>query len=150
MPSTDNKALVLEHLDLSWNKGDFGKIKDFLSKRFFYKTTFTDEILDTKQYIDFINVLREAIPDLSVELELIMADKQHVMTQVSFLGAVVKAFYGIPASNKIITFPAVSIWEIDDGKIISLDTLIDMSGLERQIGTTVRPQIPLNIRSKTI
>jgi len=145
--SIENKNLILRHLDLSWNKGEFDKIKNFLSERFFYKTTFTDEILDADAYIAFIQVLREAMPDLSVDIELIMSEENRVMTQVSFFGPIVKMFYGIPASDKIITFPAISVWEIEDSKITSVDTLIDMTGISRQIGMPVSPQIPLSIRS---
>ncbi len=145
--SMHNKNLILRHLDLSWNKGEFAKIKSFLSERFFYKTTFTDEILNADQYIELIQVLREAMPDLSVDIELIMSEDNRVMTQISFFGPVVKKFYGIPASDKIITFPAISIWEIEDNKITSVDTLIDMTTIGRQIGMPVSPQIPLSIRS---
>lgn len=142
----DNKNLVLQHFDLSWNKGEFDKIKEFLSDDFFYKTTFTAEILNAEQYINFINVFRDAIPDLNVEVELIMSEGNHVMSQVSFFGIVEKMIYGIPASDKVITFNAVSIWEINFNKIISVDTLIDMSGLERQIGASVSPLKPLKVR----
>lgn len=147
--SIENKHLILRHIDLSWNKGEFKKIKSFLSDRFFYKTTFTDEILDADQYIEFIQVLREAMPELSLDIELIMSEDNHVMTQSSFFGPVVKMFYGIPASDKIITFPAVSVWEIEDNKIISADTLIDIIGISRQLGMPLSPQIPLSIRSHT-
>lgn len=143
----DNKNLVLEHIHLSWNKGEYHKIKSYLSDRFFYKTTFTDEILDAKRYIEFISMLRDSIPDMSVEIELIMAENNHVMTQISFIGEVVSPCFGIPASDKIITFSAVSIWEIESDKIVSLDTLIDITGISRQIGEQVSPQIPLSIRS---
>ena len=147
--SLENRNLILRHLDLSWNKGEFDKIKEFLSDRFFYKTTFTDEILNADQYIEFINVLREAMPDLTVDIELIMTEKNRVMTQISFFGPVVKMFYGIPATDKIITLPAMSVWEIEDNTITSVDTLIDMTSLGRQIGMPVTPQIPLSIRSHT-
>jgi steroid delta-isomerase-like uncharacterized protein len=141
-----NKNIVLQHLDLIWNKGEINNVKYLLSERFYYKTTFTDEILNTEQYIEFIEVLKNAIPDLSVDVELIMAENNLVMTQTSFVGEVVNSVYGIPASSKIITFPAVSVWEIKDQKIVSLDTLIDITGVSRQIGSVVSPQIPLNIR----
>lgn len=142
----DNKQLVLQHLDLSWNKGEFDKIKEYLSDNFFYKTTFTDEILNAEQYIGFINNFRESLPDLNVDVELIMSEGNHVMSQISFFGIVEKTIYGIPASDRVITFNAVSIWEINLDKIISLDTLIDIMGLERQIGQSISPLKPLKVR----
>ena len=142
----DNKQLVLQHLDLSWNRGEFDKIKDFLADNFFYKTTFTDEILNREQYIQFIEGFRQAIPDLNIEVELIMSEASHVMSQISFFGVVEHPIYGIPASDRVITFNAVSIWEINFNKIISLDTLIDIMGLERQIGHHISPLKPLRVR----
>ena len=142
----DNKKLVLQHLDLSWNKGEFDKIKDFLSDQFFYKTTFTDEILNGKQYIEFINEFRDAMQDLSVNVELIMSEDNHVMTQISFFGTVGKMIYGIPPGDKLIAFNAISIWETGFDKIISLDTLIDITGLEQQIGINLSPFEPLQSR----
>ena len=142
----EKKNLILRHLDLSWNLGEFDRIKDFLSDSFYYKTTFTDEILNADQYIEFISTLRNSIPDISVTIELIMQQDNHVMTQTSFIGEVVEPFYGIPASNRIITFPAISIWEVSEDKIRSVDTLIDMTGVSRQIGLPVSPQVPLDTR----
>lgn len=142
----DNKNIVLQHLDMSWNKGELTTLKNNLSDDFHYKTTFTDEILNAKQYIHFIEIFRNSISNLSVDVEMSMSDGNHVMTQVSFSGEVTKSLYGIPASNRLITFPAISIWEIENDKIKSLDTLIDITGLSRQIGSPVSPQIPLNTR----
>lgn len=144
--SIENKNLVLKHLDLSWNKGEFDRVKDFLSDEFHYKTTFTSEILDREQYIDFIQAFRVAIPDVAVDVELIMSEGNHVMSQISFFGIVEQMIYGIPASDKVITFNAVNIWEINFNRIISLDTLIDVSGLERQIGQRISPLKPLKVR----
>ena len=143
---SNNKNIILQHLNMSWNKGEFENLKNLLSDCFYYKTTFTDEILDAAQYIRFIKTLREAIPNLSVDVEMVMSDNKYVMTQVSFIGEVSKSIYGIPASSRLITFPAISIWEIENNKIISLDTLIDITGISRQIGAPVTPQIPLNTR----
>lgn len=142
----NNKQLILNHIEMSWNKGELKQIESFLSESFYYKTTFTDEILNAAQYINFIATLRKSMSDLSVDIELIMAEENHVMTQISFIGEVVSPFYGIPASNKIITFPAASIWEVEENKITSVDTLIDMTGVSRQTGFQVSPQIPLSTR----
>lgn len=143
----DNKSIVFQHLDTAWNKGELKNLKHNLSNGFFYKTTFTDEILNANQYLHFIETLRDAIPNLSVDIEMSMSDGNHVMTQVSFIGEVTKSFYGIPASPRLITFPAISIWKIENNKISSLDTLIDITGISRQIGSAVSPQMPLNTRS---
>jgi len=135
---------------MAWNKGDFDKVKQTLAKNFFYKTTFTDEILNAQQYLGLIEALRDAMPGLSIEIELMMAEKDNVMTQVSFSGEVKKSIFGLPVSDKIISFPAMSVWEIENKKITNVDTLIDITGVSRQVGAPITPQVPLGIRSGSL
>lgn len=144
--STDNKNLVLQHFDLFWNQGEFDRIGDFLAADFHYKTTFTAEILDAGQYVEFIRQFRQAIPDIRVDVDLVLADEDHAMTQASFFGIVQQPVYGIPPSEKIITFNAMSIWKIKARRIGRLETLIDIAGLERQIGRSISPFRPLKVR----
>lgn len=148
--SSDNKYIVSTHIHLAWNSGEYDKLKQTLSKNFFYKTTFTDEILNADQYMGLVELLRDSIPDLSVRIDLIMAEDNAVMTRVNFTGKVEKSIYGIPVSDKEITFSAMSIWEIEKDKIANVDTLIDMTGISRQVGTEITPQIPLSIRSSDL
>jgi len=148
--SSENKKLISTHIHTAWNMGDFDKLKHSFARQFFYKTTFTDEILNAEQYLGLIAALRDAMPDLLVEIELIMSEQSRVMTQVSFIGQVKKPIYGIPVSEKIITFPAMSVWEIDSQRIKSVETLMDMTSISRQIGQMISPQIPLGIRSNSM
>lgn len=145
--SADNKRLISTHIHMAWNRGEFDKLKGTLARQFYYKTTFTDEILNADEYIGLIASLRDAIPDIVVEIEAIMAEKDRVMTQVSFIGQVNKSVYGIPVSDKIISFPAMTIWEIEKGRIVSVDTLMDITGISRQVGKPISPQVPLDVRN---
>lgn len=138
-----NKKLIIEHLQLSWNEGRFEDLKKIVSPDFYYKTTFTQDILHLDQYIKFIQLFRNAIPDLSVDVEEIMCEGNRVMSYVSFGGVVTESFLGIPASSKIITLPAVSLWSIKRNKIESLETIIDMSDIERQLGGAISSRASL-------
>jgi len=148
--SSENKRLISTHIHTAWNMGDFEKLKHSFARQFFYKTTFTDEILNAEQYLGLIATLREAIPDILVEIEVIMSEQNRVMTQVSFIGQVEKSIYGIPVSNKIITFPAMSVWEVENNRINSVETLMDMTSISRQVGQPIQPQVPLSIRSNPV
>lgn len=131
---------------MSWNEGEYGLLSRYIAPNFHYKTTFTEDILNLDQYIDFIKVFHKSMPDLVLDIDETMSDGDRVMTCVSFSGVVEKPFYGIPVSDKIITFPAISLWSIHNGKITSLNTLIDISGVERQLGTNLSANLPLDAR----
>lgn len=144
--SQANKQLVIDHIALSWNTGMFEEDRKLISPSFYYQTTFTNEIMNRDEYFDFIQHLRESIPELEVEIEEIMSEGDRVITHASFIGTVKKPVFGLPASDKIIAFPVASFWELGNGKIKSLNTLIDIAGLERQVGTDVEFDRPLSLK----
>ena len=144
--SAANEAVVMAYLDLSWNTGKFHLIRNFLAPNFHYKTTFADDILDLEQYIEFVKTFRAAIPDLVIHVDEVMSKDDRVMTSISFIGVIEKSIFGIPPSEKVITFPAVSMWSISNGKICTLNTLIDISGIERQLNVNVDSDKPLDKR----
>ncbi len=141
----ENRQLVIDHIALSWNAGKLGESKQLISPSFYYQTTFANEILNRDEYIEFIAYLREAIPDLVVEVEEVMSEGARVMTHTSFIGTVKKPVFGLPVSDNIIAFPAVSFWDVANGKIKSLNTMINISEIERQIGTGIEYDRPLSL-----
>jgi len=143
MDTSDNEQLVIDHINLVWNEGEFSTLKGLVSSGFYYQTTFTDDILNLEQYIAFAEAFRESMPELSVIIEETMVKGARVMTHVSFSGIIEKAVFGIPTSDRIIAFPAVSFWEVRHGKIGSLDTLIDITGISRQVGVPISPELTL-------
>lgn len=143
MPISDNEQLVINHLNLTWNEGEFETLRGLVSSGFYYQTTFTDDILNFEQYIAFAEVFREAMPELSVIIEETMVSGARVMSHTSFSGVIEKPIFGIPASDHIIAFPAVSFWAIRHGKVANLNTLIDITGISRQVGIPILPELTL-------
>lgn len=144
--SEANKQLVLDHIAWSWNEGRFDEFRELVSANFYYQTTFTNEIMNLEEYINFITYLREAIPGLIVEVEEIMSEADRVITHTSFIGAIKKPVFGLPVSDKIIAFPAASFWLIRNGKIKSLNTMINISEIERQLGIDLEYDRPLSLK----
>ena len=144
--SEANKQLVLDQISRSWNEGKFDEFRELVSPTFYYQTTFTNEILNLEEYIKFITYLREAIPGVIVEVEEIMSEGDRVITHTSFIGAVKKPVFGLPVSDKIIAFPAASFWRISNGKIKSLNTMINISEIERQLGVELEYERPLSLK----
>lgn len=134
----DNKELVSQFLDLSWRKGNIQQLKAISTDNFYYQTTFTDEILSLEQYFEYIVTFRTSMPDIMLHIEETMSEGNRVMTHISFSGTVKEPFYGIPATDNIIAFTAVSLWDIKHDKIASLNTLIDIRGIEHQLKTRLK------------
>lgn len=128
----ENKNIVSSHLDLAWNQGDFDALEPHIASGFFYKTSFSEDFMDKNGYFGFISQMRTAVPDLRVELEEVLAEGNRVMSYVSFIGTVEHDLFDIKPSDRIITFPAISLWEMRKGSITNLNTMLDMFSLQRQ------------------
>jgi steroid delta-isomerase-like uncharacterized protein len=131
--SAENKALIEKHIDLSWNKGKYGLLQQIVAKGFRYQTTFKDGFRDFDGYVEYVEDIRRAVPDLEVSIEEIMAEENKVITFSTFCGSFNRPLFGIPANGKIIAFAAASVWVIYRGKVIEQTTMIDLAGLKKQL-----------------
>ena len=131
--SAENKALIEKHIELSWNKGKYGLLQQIVAKGFRYQTTFKDGFRDFTGYVEYVEEIRHAVPDLEVTVEEIMAEDNKVITFSTFCGSFNKSLFGIPANGKIIAFSAASIWVIYRGKILEQTTMVDLAGLQKQL-----------------
>lgn len=131
--SSDNKSLVEKHIDLSWNKGKYGLLKQLVGKTFRYQTTFREGFRDFDGYVEYVEDIRRSVPDLEVTIEEMMAEDDKVITFSTFCGSFNKPLFGMPANGKVIAFSAASIWTIARGKIIEQTTMVDLAGLQKQL-----------------
>lgn len=131
--SAENKSLVEKHIDLSWNKGKFGLLNQIVGKGFRYQTTFKDGYRDFDGYVEYVEDIRRAVPDLEVIVEEIMAEDNKVITFSTFCGSFNKPLFGMPANGKVIAFSAASIWIIHRGKVVEQTTMVDLAGLQKQL-----------------
>lgn len=129
----EHKRLVRNNLNLTWNKGKLSIVEQLLSPDFYYKTSFNDALLTRSEYLEYVRVFRRAMPDLELSIEEMMAEGDRVISRITFSGTVEKDFFGIPASDRVIAFEAISMWDISFGKITQLETLLNMSMIERQV-----------------
>jgi len=142
-----NKAEEISRnfLNLAWNKGQFNLLQQYCSANFHYHTTFNHQILDFAGYVAFVKTFRSCMPDLFLDIEEVMVKGNHAMVHSILSGTIEKPFFGLPASNKLITFSAISTLDIERDKIISLDSMIDIAGIQRQVNSTISVDFPLNV-----
>lgn len=131
----NNKMLVENFLDLTWRKGKLKELEAISTENFYYQTTFTDKILSLTEYFDYIVTFRTFMPDVMLDIEETMCEGNRVMTHLSFSGTIKEPFFGMPATDNIIAFPVVSLWDVKNGKVASLNSLIDIRGIENQLKT---------------
>ena len=130
-----NKELLRKAVDEIWNKGNFDKLKNFVSEDFVIRFPRPDEEIRGPENVkEFYKALRKAFPDIQFTILDLLADGNKVITHWSASGTHKGEFKGMPATGKKVTFKAIDIDRIIDGKFVECWTNIDELGLMQQLG----------------
>ena len=84
-----------------------------------------------KQFLVFFN---KAFPDLTRNIVDLVAEGDKVAVSINVTGTYKGEFQGIPPTGKQISFTAMDILTIIDGKVTEEWATADMMGLMQQIG----------------
>ncbi len=90
-------------------------------------------------FIRFFKQLREAFPDLQIDVEHMVADDDSVAIAYTMTGTHRGAFLGVPASGRTVSARGVQIARFEDGKIVERWGSSDQLGILEQIGEPVMP-----------
>lgn len=88
---------------------------------------------------EFLAPLNKAFPDLTRSIVDIVAEGDKVAVSINVTGTYKGEFQGIPATGKQVSFTAMDILTIIDGKITEEWATADMMGLMQQIGAIPQP-----------
>ena len=83
---------------------------------------------------EFLDPFNKAFPDLTRNIVDIVAEGDKVAVSVNITGTYKGEFQGIPATGKQVSFTAMDILTIIEGKITEEWATADMMGLMQQIG----------------
>jgi steroid delta-isomerase-like uncharacterized protein len=83
---------------------------------------------------ELVKLFRTAFPDLHFDIEDQIAEGNKVVTRMNVHGTHQGDFQGMPPTGKRITFSAISIWELADGKLLQERVNWDALGAMQQLG----------------
>ncbi len=83
---------------------------------------------------EFLDPFAKAFPDLHRNIVDMVAEGDKVAVSVNVTGTYKGKFQGIPATGKHVSFTAMDILTIKDGKVTEEWATADMMGLMQQIG----------------
>ena len=134
MTTDDNKRLVRRYIDEVINTGRVDGIDEFISPDYVevhHNATHQIGIEGAKQHVLGV---RETYPDLTVTVELQIAEGDWVAGRFVAEATHTGEFMGVrPTGNKI-TLSGINIMRVADGKIVEHWVNYDALGLMQQIG----------------
>ncbi len=129
----ENKKLATKFIELTWNQGRFNLARNLVRRDFNYHASLLNQTFGYDMAAQVIQMVRHSMEDFEVMIEDVIAEGDRVVTQSSFCGTLVKPMFGFKPSKNVVTFAAVSFWQIKKGQIQSLSTLLDTAELMRQM-----------------
>lgn len=93
-----------------------------------------------EMFRNFLIVLRDAFPDLSVEVHDMIAEGDTVASRITMRGTHQGKFLGIPASGNQMNMGVIDITRFADGKAVEHWGQSDSLGLLQQIGAIPAPE----------
>lgn len=129
----ENKKVAEQFIELTWNQGRFNLARNLVRRDFNYHVSLMNQTFGYDMAAQVIQMIRNSMEDFEVMVEDVIAEGDRVVTQSSFCGTLVKPMFGFQPSKNVVTFAAVSFWQIKKGQIQSLSTLLDTAELMRQM-----------------
>jgi steroid delta-isomerase-like uncharacterized protein len=113
-----NKAIIQKLYDEE-NKGNIDAIDELMDPNVvIYGDAMAPLVKGTASIKEQVKAVKVAFPDLIVTIEEIAADGDKVMTRLRWTGTQTGDFMGLPASNKEMSWTAIGINRIENGKVV--------------------------------
>ena len=139
MSLDDRKKVVCQHIDLVWNRGRLALAEQLHSRDFLYKSSFVGHPLDSAGFIQMVQDIRHAMPDLQVVIEECIAEGCKVVTWSTLIGTIQKPALGYPPCDKVLSISAMAFWTLSPGnEIQEICTMFDMESFRSQLGLQTR------------
>jgi len=137
MSSGENKALMLELYEQTWNAGNLALIAERVSvERIDHDPggPATGEVAGQQELIDSVRQYRTAFPDLHFEFGPQVAEDELVATRWTARGTHSGPLDDIPPTGKSVEVTGIFLERLAGGKIVESWVEYDRLGLRRQLG----------------
>ena len=134
MSTDDNKAVYRDFIERGFNNGDLSALDELLAPGYVNHDAPPGTSSGADGVKEIITVFRSAFPDLHIAIEEQVAEGDLVCSRATTTGMHRGELMGIPASQKQIAMPGITMVRVVDGKITEAWVRNDTAMLMRQIG----------------
>lgn len=118
-----------------WNAQDVEGVLNFYDDEIAWRNVAMEETYEGKQAVrEFLQRLFTAIPDLRFEVSYKIARGDNVAEQWEISGTHSGTLFGIPATGRHVSLPAMSMVTLRDGKFLRDEFYSDSGIFLRQVG----------------
>ena len=134
MSLEENKAIVRRYLEEAWNRGNVGILDELMAPSYARYMSGQAAPLDREGQKQRIAGFHQALPDLHLTIEDLIAEGDRVVFRITVHGTHQGILMGIAPTGKQMSVSAIDIARIVEGKIVEHWGQIDTFGLLHQLG----------------
>jgi steroid delta-isomerase-like uncharacterized protein len=141
MSAEENKALARRFMDEVYNEGNVNFIDEVVASNLVVHDPTSPEgmtsgVQSAKQ---FVEVYRNAFPDIQMTVEDLIAEGDKVVTRWRARGTHQGELMGIPPSGNPVEVTGITIDRIEGGKVVETWANYDALGMMQQVGAVPEP-----------
>jgi steroid delta-isomerase-like uncharacterized protein len=136
--SEENKAVVRRWVE-AFNEGDIDAVNELLTDSYVRHDPNSPEVRGLEEEKQLIAMYRSAFPDLHFTLEDMLAEDDRVATRLHISATHKGELLGIPPTENRLSFTAMEIYRLREGKIDEQWVNVDTLGMMQQIGAIPVP-----------
>lgn len=138
--SEDNKAAARRFLEC-FSSGDLDGLDEIMAEDYVDHDPYNPHGQEGLEGVKkLISMYREGFPDLTFEIEDVLAEGDKVVVRWTGTGTHQGEVMGVPGSGKTSTVSGISIDRFENGKAVEGWTCWDTLGMLQQIGAIPEPQ----------
>ncbi|WP_276167356.1 ester cyclase [Zobellia alginiliquefaciens] len=122
MKQLQNKEIIKEMYDVILNRKEKDKANKYIDNEYLPK------------FNDVNKTLFESFPDILFEIEKIYSDNDNIVTFYNWAGTHTSDYRNIAATGKNIKVKGVSVYVLEDGKVINSKAMPDKLMFFQQLG----------------
>jgi steroid delta-isomerase-like uncharacterized protein len=136
--SEENKAVVRRWVE-AFNEGNLDAVDELLTDSYVRHDPNSPEVRGPEEERHLIAMYRSAFPDLRFTIEDMMAEDDRVATRLGISATHKGELLGIPPTENRLSFTAMELYRLREGKIDEQWVNVDTLGMMQQIGAIPVP-----------
>lgn len=129
-----NKASVLAMFDHGWNQGNIDVFADSIADSVVFHYAGSSRELSREQMGAMVLRWREAFPDLSMNIDDIIAEGNTVATRLTLSGTHEGVWAGSEPTGRRVSMALTMFFRFEDGRMVELWESDDQIGFRKQLG----------------
>lgn len=115
------------------NSHDLDRISEYYTEDCQLHGLTGPEAIDVDEYASFLSMHFEAFPDLTFEVDELIAEDDRVAVRWTARGTHEESLMDVPATGRSVAVTGMTILHIEDGKVVETYNNQDMLGLLQQL-----------------